>query len=444
MTITLELPGRDAGGRLSWISREVRLVRDADGWRSADPILAVSIRGPFAATIYHRALRLGTAPDGSPLAPRRARPITEQGRRAAVVLGARVPAELEIVTRIGEREARAFGWASEWPSDADPSRNDTPAGACIECGSIGATLDDPDGPRCPRCAAERAQVHPVVLRALRLWASDAQLLFYDTETDGLVRLDERRAILGRAPRVWDLAQLVRRANARVVGPERRGNGSIITGERLPLRISKLTGADPELPLRGREGRSVWGSFALAAKGKTMIAHNGALFDEPIVRAEAARFGIAIDPAGWFDTLPLARVLLPQVESHALCRLAETLLVPSSGGLHRAIADTRLLSGVWDRLIDRAIWSVGGKERAKTLAFADRPREERELYGWLENSCTDCGAKSVAHKVFPRCDACREAAKPHAATCVICGETDRLDFEPKGDFTCRICRTTAAA
>lgn len=442
MNITLGLPGRDSAGRLSWIEREIHLVREGDGWRSADPVLAVSIRGPFAATVYHRALRLSAHADGSPRPPRRARAITDQGRRAATVLGGRALADLEIVMAIGDREARAFGWASEWPSDADPSRNDRPAGACIDCGAIGATIDDADGPRCPRCAAEHAQVSPVVLRALQLWATDAPLLFYDTETDGLVRLDEQRAIIGRAPRVWDLAQLYRRANARIVGPERRGGGSIIAGDPLPIRISKLTGVVPALPLRGRDGRAVWGSFALAAKGKTLVAHNGALFDEPIVRAEASRFGVAIAPTAWFDTLPLARLLLPQVKSHALGQLAQTLLVPSSGGLHRAIADTRLLSGVWDRLIDRAIWSVGGRERAKLIAAADRPVDERALYGWIENSCADCGAKSLAHKTFPRCDLCREAARPHTGTCVVCGETDRLEFAPQGEFTCRICKNAS--
>jgi hypothetical protein len=442
MTITLELPGRDAGGRLTWMSRQIRLVRDGDGWRSADPILAASIRGPFAATVYHRALRLRAGADGVPVPPRRARPVTEQGRRAATILGGRAPAELEIVLQIGEREARAFGWASEWPSDADPARNDTPAGACIECGATGATLDDPDGGRCPRCAAQHARIAPVVLRAIRLWATDAPLLFYDTETDGLVRLDERRSIVGSTPRVWDLATLARRANARVVGPEVRGTGSIIAGEPLPIRISKLTGADRELPLRGRDGQSVWGSFALAAKGKTLIAHNGALFDEPIVRAEAARFGVSLAPDGWFDTLPLARELYPNAESHALGRIAKTLIVPETGGLHRAIADTRLLSGVWDRLIDRAIGLVGGRERARLFALADRPLPEHELYRWIENVCVDCGARSLAQKSFSRCDRCREAARPHAATCQVCGESDRLDAEPAGAYTCRICASAA--
>ena len=60
MNITLGLPGRDSAGRLSWIEREIRLVREGDGWRSADPVLAVSIRGPFAATVRCVSLRRQT------------------------------------------------------------------------------------------------------------------------------------------------------------------------------------------------------------------------------------------------------------------------------------------------------------------------------------------------------------------------------------------------
>jgi ATP-dependent DNA helicase RecQ len=77
----------------------------------------------------------------------------------------------------------------------------------------------------------------------------------------------------------------------------------------------------------------------------LIAHNGASYDGPLLKATCDRLGLALPPTfRVLDTLPLARVLLPCAASHRVGSLAEYYDCARPDA-HRADADVEMLGGI---------------------------------------------------------------------------------------------------
>ncbi len=77
----------------------------------------------------------------------------------------------------------------------------------------------------------------------------------------------------------------------------------------------------------------------------LIAHNGASYDGPLLKATCDRLGLPLPPTfRVLDTLPLARVLLPCADSHRVGSLAEYYECARPDA-HRADADVEMLGGI---------------------------------------------------------------------------------------------------
>jgi len=77
----------------------------------------------------------------------------------------------------------------------------------------------------------------------------------------------------------------------------------------------------------------------------LIAHNGASYDGPLIKATCERLGMALPPSFLvLDTLPLARALLPLETSHRVGDLARRFDSARSDA-HRADADVEMLAGI---------------------------------------------------------------------------------------------------
>ncbi len=77
----------------------------------------------------------------------------------------------------------------------------------------------------------------------------------------------------------------------------------------------------------------------------LIAHNGASYDGPLLKATCDRLGLPLPPTfRVLDTLPLARVLLPCADSHRVGSLAEYYGCARADA-HRADADVEMLGGI---------------------------------------------------------------------------------------------------
>src|SRR5713226_3785464 len=77
----------------------------------------------------------------------------------------------------------------------------------------------------------------------------------------------------------------------------------------------------------------------------LIAHNGASYDGPLIKATCERLGIALPPSFLvLDTLPLARALLPLEKEHIVGSLAKRFNCDRPDA-HRADADVEMLAGI---------------------------------------------------------------------------------------------------
>ncbi len=140
---------------------------------------------------------------------------------------------------------------------------------------------------------------------------------------------------------------------------------------ISARITHLTRIRMEEVAEAPEAREVLSRFFEEyAVGLPLIAHNGALFDGPVLQQVTQRIGYHI-PGQWLvlDTLPLARALLPlgtpspvhglPLENHRLSTLARFYGCEVSGA-HRADVDILMLGGVVQGLLKE----LSGQQQAR--------------------------------------------------------------------------------
>jgi len=162
-----------------------------------------------------------------------------------------------------------------------------------------------------------------------VWGFEEELAFLDVETTGF---DPRRDA------IIEVAVLVAR------GPEVLGRYSTLVdpGRPIPAETSKLTGIDAAA-VAGMP--SVCDALEAAAElvgSRDIVAHN-ATFDRNFLAESASPHARAL--AGvWLDSLELARIALPRLNSHRLRDLACAFGLPPSS--HRAADDVEALFGVW--------------------------------------------------------------------------------------------------
>lgn len=130
---------------------------------------------------------------------------------------------------------------------------------------------------------------------------------------------------------------------------------------ISARITHLTRISAEDVAEAPDVRDVLDQFFAYATGFPLIAHNGALFDGPVLQHVLQRLRYRV-PGEWIvlDTLPLARALLPlgilnprdntPLENHRLNTLARFYGCEEVGA-HRADVDVLMLGGVVKGLLE---------------------------------------------------------------------------------------------
>src|SRR5581483_10992350 len=100
---------------------------------------------------------------------------------------------------------------------------------------------------------------------------------------------------------------------------------------VPADIAALTGIGTDQVETAPPAEEALTAFFAYAAGLPLIAHNGASYDGPLVRLTCERLGIPLpDTFLVLDTLPLARVLLPLLESRTVSGLAQRFGVLREG------------------------------------------------------------------------------------------------------------------
>jgi DNA polymerase III epsilon subunit family exonuclease len=151
------------------------------------------------------------------------------------------------------------------------------------------------------------------------------------------------------------------------------------GEEIPPEVERLTGISNADLARSEPVEQVAGEFLAFLDGLPVVAHN-ASFDEAFLSAETGgRFSNDV-----YDTLELARVLLPTLPRHDLTTLVKYLELPQLTS-HRAADDAEMTAGAFlalQKMLDalplavlREInWLLGGDKSTLARLFADAGRQ----------------------------------------------------------------------
>src|SRR5260221_14580620 len=114
---------------------------------------------------------------------------------------------------------------------------------------------------------------------------------------------------------------------------------------IPAHIVELTQITMDEVRDAPPAREALQTFFAYVGDLPLIAHNGASYDGPLIKATCERLGMALPPSFLvLDTLPLARALLPLETSHRVGDLARRFDSARSDA-HRADADVEMLAGI---------------------------------------------------------------------------------------------------
>jgi len=114
---------------------------------------------------------------------------------------------------------------------------------------------------------------------------------------------------------------------------------------IPAHIVELTQISESEVHNAPSAREALQAFFEYVGDLPLIAHNGASYDGPLIQATCERLGMALPPTFLvFDTLPLARALLPLEKEHKVGSLAKRFHCDRPDA-HRADADVEMLAGI---------------------------------------------------------------------------------------------------
>ena len=185
-----------------------------------------------------------------------------------------------------------------------------------------------------------------------------ELIFFDYETTGLMRDDTNNPVQIGAVKVVD-GQVVDRFNV-FMNPERNlegwsldnlkdENGNPLTDEYLQQQISMKDAHEQFAQWAGENG--------------ILIAHNSS-FDREVLERVTAREGVSYNPAGYMDTVAMARAIHKddpnKPRNNQLPTLAEHYGSPLGDGWHAADADAEAVAGIFKGLLDNAVENGYGK------------------------------------------------------------------------------------
>ncbi|UOB54357.1 3'-5' exonuclease [Burkholderia pyrrocinia] len=119
------------------------------------------------------------------------------------------------------------------------------------------------------------------------------------------------------------------------------------GRRIPSDVVALTGITNDMIASAPPASKVMKEAAAFVGKHAVVAHNAG-FDKRFWQSELGLLDMSAEHS-FACTMLVARRIYPDVRSHRLSSLAETLQLPKSGRAHRAMVDAEMAGHLWCRL-----------------------------------------------------------------------------------------------
>ncbi len=139
------------------------------------------------------------------------------------------------------------------------------------------------------------------------------------------------------------------------------------------RIQELTGLSNDMVKDARTIDQVLPEFVAFCDGMDLMGHN-ILFDYSFLKQQAVKMKIPFEKNG-IDTLKIARVLLPELESRSLGSLCEYFLIDLTYA-HRAYYDALATWSLYERLKERAVEGQEAYFAPKELLY--KPKKQSSI------------------------------------------------------------------
>lgn len=165
---------------------------------------------------------------------------------------------------------------------------------------------------------------------------DGEFVVFDFETTGFSPVNDRITEIG--------AVLLR--NGEVVDTF----SSLVNPQMpIPSRVVEVTGITDDMVKDAPTEDEVMPKFFEFIGDRLLVAHN-APFDMSFARASALRLGVVLENP-YCDTVPMARVLVPDIKNHKLDTVAKALDLGEFNH-HRAVDDATVLAHIFAKLLMR--------------------------------------------------------------------------------------------
>ncbi|WDV47737.1 PolC-type DNA polymerase III [Clostridiaceae bacterium M8S5] len=161
-------------------------------------------------------------------------------------------------------------------------------------------------------------------------------IVFDIETTGLSSINDRITEIGA----------VKISNNKIVDTY---NVLVNPEKNIPLKIQELTGITNQMVSNQPTIEKVLPDFLEFAKGSVLVAHN-ANFDIGFIKQNCNRLNIEFDFT-YLDTLQLSRLMLTELKTHKLNRLAKHFKV-SLENHHRACDDAKATAEIFLKLLEK--------------------------------------------------------------------------------------------
>lgn len=179
---------------------------------------------------------------------------------------------------------------------------------------------------------------PIAYNQQHVSLDDATYVIFDTETTGLS---------ARYDKVIELAAVKMRHGAEIDSFEE----FIDPGHPLSKTTIELTSITDEMVHGSKSEKEVFQLFQKFCQGCIIVGHN-ATFDVDFMNTGYQRHQLPLISEPWLDTLPMARLLYPQLKSFRLNKLTKLLDVKLEHH-HRAIYDARATGYVYFAMLKAA-------------------------------------------------------------------------------------------
>lgn len=160
------------------------------------------------------------------------------------------------------------------------------------------------------------------------------------------------------------------------------------GVPIPSDIQALTGITNAMVRKAPSVAEVMKQAAIFVGSHPLVAHNAA-FDQKFWDAELQRINLQRQQQ-FVCSLLLSRRIFPEVSSHRLGTLVQTLRLPNTGRSHRALADAEATAYLFLRLQQELMRRFQLSAVSHDLLLAIQAKSRHKLESCVLSHSSDCG------------------------------------------------------